>query len=547
MSESKRVSRRRTAPAPTNSDDGFADWSNAIAQLVQNLPVAIFNLIETLLRVEDEYETPQGKGKGTGKKAKRKRLSDGDLFAYGGLLKQALEALRYEVERNRKDAIALVEHLRQYLLEAGQRPDVNPKTFFFVLLQFAVAKVDIGGELRGFAEQLLGNLAESSNVDDESSIQELTEDLKKLANSLKGNPFAIHAEVFEFTQALPADVRAMLVTNVLAQKDVPGLRDAALGWLLDDAAEVRQTVAQFLEKDAGNNSGTTLRRMIALRNWVPEADRPALDRAIKAGQKKVACASWPSAKVLEAYASGYDGSGAQSVFMVVALGRKRALASLLFKQDIGVRDAWTGCGCTQAELSVTLEALGMQMELLPVPVEYAGAAIRHFLGVNAQTGVLPPFGLLDVAEVAGLTNVNPAFQPVDALLSSLCAEIEPERTTPQAIAKALKASASWADNLGIVSSWFEENDEIDAILARGRLTKAKRKAELLATQLQKRRHWWAAQIAWTGYTLKYTPYPSGWEDYVLVARELLGSRPLDEFGIMNGIAEATLANSTRRG
>ncbi len=547
MSESKRVSRRRPAAASTNSDEGFADWSNAIAQLVQNLPVAIFNLIETLLRAEDEHEAPQGKGNGAGKKAKRKRLSDDDLFAFGGLLKQALEELRYEVESNRKDAIALMERLRQHLLEAGQRPDVNLKTFFFVLQQFAVAKLDIGGELRALAEQLLGNWAESSSAGDEPTIEELTKDLKKLAGAMKGNPFAIHAEVFEFTLALPADVRAALVTSVLAQKDVPGLRDAALGWLLDDAAEVRQTVAQFLEKDAGNNSGATLRRMIALRNWVPEADRPALDRAIKASQKKVACASWPSAKVLEAYASGYDGSGAQSVFMVVAQGRKRVLASLLFKQDIGVRDAWVGSGSTQAELSATLEALGTQMELLPVPLEYAGAATRHFLGVNAQAGVLPPFGLLDVAEAAGLTNVNPAFQPVEALLSSLCAGIEPERTTPQAIAKALKTSASWADKLGTVSSWFEANDEIDAVLARGRLSKAKRKAALLAMPLQKRRHWWAALIAWTGYTLKHAPYPSGWEDYVLVARELLGSRPLDEFGIMNGIAEATLANSTGRG
>ena len=119
---------------------------------------------------------------------------------------------------------------------------------------------------------------------------------KEVANSLNGDPFAIHSGVSEFAQTLTADVRAMLVASLMAQKDVPGLRESALGWLLDDASEVRQIVAQMLEKDAANNSGAMLRRMIALRNWVPEADRPALDRAIKASQKKVACTSWPSAK-----------------------------------------------------------------------------------------------------------------------------------------------------------------------------------------------------------------------------------------------------------
>jgi hypothetical protein len=541
MPASKPASRRRAPAASAKFDEGFASFSYAVAQLLQDTPSSITGLIDSLLQAEDEIEAPHGKGKSTGKKAKRKRISDSDLAAHAGLLAQALEELRYEVERNRKDAIAQAEYVRQYLLEAARRPGINPNTFLFVLQQFAVAKLDIGGELRGAAEQMLGNLAASAPADDAASIQELAEGFKEVANSLNGDPFAIHGEVSEFALSLTADVRAAFVASLLAQKGVPALREAALGWLLDDASGVRRIVAQMLEKDATNNSGTTLRRMIALRNWVPEADRPALDRAIKASQKKVACESWPSARVLEAYSSGSDGSGAQSVFMIVAQGRKRAFAALLFKQDAGIRDAWVSHG-TRAEIDATLQALGTQMDLLPVPLEYAAAAVRHFLGVNAQAGVMPPFGLLHVAEVAGLTSVNPEFQPVEAFVASLCAEIAPERATPQAIASALKASASWGETQPVAASWFEESDEADAILAQGRVSKAKRKAALLAIPLQKRRRWWAALIAWTGFTMKHTLGASGWEDYVLVARELLGERPLEEFGIMNNIAEATMAN-----
>ena len=55
----------------------------------------------------------------------------------------------------------------------------------------------------------------------------------------------------------------------------------------------------------------------------------------------------------------------------------------------------------------------------------------------------------------------------------------------------------------MAGSWFEESDEADAILAQGKLSKAKRKAALLAGPMPKRRRWWAALIAWTGFTMKH--------------------------------------------
>jgi hypothetical protein len=214
MPVSKRAPRRRAAAA--NFEEGFASWSHAVAQLIQMMPGAITDLIETLLHAEDEYEVQQAKGKGSGKKAKRKRMDEDDLFAHASVLSRALEELRYEVERNRKEAIAETEHLRQYLLEAGQRPGTNPKTFLLVLQQFAAAKLDIGEELRGLAEQILADFAGSSSADDAVSVQEAAAGLIDIANSLDGNPFAVHAAILECTQTLPAEERAKLAASVLA-------------------------------------------------------------------------------------------------------------------------------------------------------------------------------------------------------------------------------------------------------------------------------------------------------------------------------------------
>jgi hypothetical protein len=332
-----------------------------------------------------------------------------------------------------------------------------------------------------------------------------------------------------------------MVAGAFAQ-GVPELREAGLGWLLDDAGPVRRMLMQALGGALGEGgiSGVMLRRMIAVRNWLPEEDRPHLDRVIKAArQKKVGCESWPKAKVLEVYVSGFDGAGAQSVILVTAEGRKRCFAGLLFKHGVGIRDAWVQHQLTPMEANMMLESVASQMHLTPAGLDYVAAATRHFLAVNAQSKIMPPFNLLDFAETAGLSEINPERLPVEDLVASLCAGIAPELAGPEAVAAALADSAAWRVHQPIADSWFEDGDEITALLA-PRMSKAKRKAALLAMLLQKRRRWWAGVIAWTAYSIKCDPNGSGWEEFALVARELLGERALSEFGVMNAIAATTL-------
>ena len=102
--------------------------------------------------------------------------------------------------------------------------------------------------------------------------------------------------------------------------------------------------------------------------------------------------------------------------------------------------------------------------------------------------------------------------------------------------------ASWEEDQPMIGTWLENTDEAEAVLKRGKLSEAKRKAALLAMPMHKRRRWWAELIGWTAYTMRHATDGSGWEEYALVARELLGKRPLDEIGIMNEVAEATLVS-----
>ena len=104
--------------------------------------------------------------------------------------------------------------------------------------------------------------------------------------------------------------------------DDAAVRAAAVGFLCCAWSAVRVELAGMIEQSAseGAVSPTMLRRMIAVRNWLPANERAALDRAIKAcRQHGVACASWPKAAVGRVLATGIDGSGAHSVNFILLM------------------------------------------------------------------------------------------------------------------------------------------------------------------------------------------------------------------------------------
>src|SRR6202040_4444072 len=129
--------------------------------------------------------------------------------------------------------------------------------------------------------------------------------------------------------------------------------EASIGWLLDPAAPVRRATANALGDAArtGKVTPTMLRRMITMRNWLPEDSRSALDAAIATARRKgVAPAQWDEVQVRQLITTGIDGSGAIGVLAHCRNKRKNVFGSLVLKHGIGVRDAWTQEGLTQKEI-----------------------------------------------------------------------------------------------------------------------------------------------------------------------------------------------------
>jgi hypothetical protein len=360
-----------------------------------------------------------------------------------------------------------------------------------------------------------------------------------MAEDMDNDPFAIHAYLDESMESLPQGMGAGLVMATFGEK-VPAVREASLGFLLSRSGEARQKLAELLALAAPDDliSPTMLRRMIALRNWLPTTERDGLDKAIKAARKRsVACAPAPRPDVLGVLASGVDGSGALTALVIAKDGRKSAVAGLLMRHGYGVRDAWVRRGLSDGELREILGHVGSEIGIAPSSREYVSIVARQALAINLETGNLPPFGLLDFAEAVGIADLNPEALPVDTLVADLVAGIDPAAMSEEAIVKTLRESADWSDAHPTLSTWFEGH--VAKQIGTRRAPRAKQMAALLAGPMQARRRRWAELTAWMALSLKHQG-DADWQGFAILTKELLGTRPLDEIGLMRTIAATTL-------
>lgn len=471
---------------------------------------------------------------------RRKKPREHLLEGYLTMLAHALEFIRYRVERDIAEAGGQLEAVRQRILAHSHAGALEPAMLLAILGQFGNAKLDVGDALQGLMAELLqthfGANAGTLNA------HAVDRQWAHFAEQAGCDVFALHDIVNEQAGAFPPEHRSVMAAAMIEAEQTV-VREAAVGMLLDGESRVRTAVTAALAGGVGGAglTGTMLRRMIAMRNWLPAGERPGLDNVIRAARKAgLACAGWPPPQVQQVVASLFDGSGAQSLFVVARDGRKHAVAALLVKHGIGVRDAWVQHGLSRRDAGAFLAEVAGQIDLFAVTLEHVRAVTRHFLAVGAAAGVLPPFGLIDVAETIGISDLNPAPWPIEDALDALLAAAGLASRTAEATARLIEDSARWPETHPFTETWFEHDGEVDALLGGRRLTRKRRAALVIGELLPRRRRKWAELIGWTAATLKADETNRGWEAFAVVARELLADRPLAEIPVMRAIAERTV-------
>jgi hypothetical protein len=290
-------------------------------------------------------------------------------------------------------------------------------------------------------------------------------------------------------------------------------------------------------------SPVALRRMVALRNWLPENERHHLDAAIKKSrQRKIDCAPWPAKHVEEIIATNIDGAGAQSVFAVTKEGRKYLIASLLVKLGAGVADAWCLRDQSKSDVKDFLVHIHSDTDSHRVGPEFLNFLVPHYLAVGQKNGNVPVAGLLDFVEAIGVETWQPAELSVDDLLALLEHDIDPSLIDKKAVSEVIERSDGWLDDFGFMESWFEQDAEVDAILSKSPRSRTSTKVNItIKLVLEPRRAKWTERFLWTALWLKQKQdLLSPWTDFFIVGRELQRGRPIKDIPVMRGIAEVTV-------
>jgi hypothetical protein len=444
------------------------------------------------------------------------------------ILASDLELMRLDVEGGDRRAAEAERKLRDHIAAMAATGTVSAGTLMLILKAFAMAKVDPGEELLARFEELLTAQAATPP---EPDIGDLGAQLASMVADIGPDPFVIHAEFDTAMAAFPAPLAVGFATACFAS-DVAELREASVGFLLGKTAEVRMAVAQGLRELAGTGgvSPVMLRRMIAL------------------------SAMLAAVKIDRVVASAVDGSGAMTVLVVVKEGRKYAVAGLLVKHGVGVRDAWVMHGAPAAKVNELIEVVRDQVGAAPCGPGVVGAMLSVGLEMNARSGSPPPFAVLDFAETAGIAALEPSALSPTELIAALIEEVRtatPGQLTPAAVAKTLAASGSWQQHHPELETWFEP--DMAGFLGGGAKSGAAGKKQieaLLQGPLLKRRHRWAELAVWTALVLKHRTGKAAeksaipWQDFAVLARELNGERDLSEIGLMVTLARETVTQAS---
>ena len=92
-----------------------------------------------------------------------------------------------------------------------------------------------------------------------------------------------------------------------------------------------------------------------------------------------------------------------------------------------------------------------------------------------------------------------------------------------------------------MESWFEDGDEVRALLGGKGMTGAKREALVMQQLLEVKRSRWADLLAWSAFLLSRSDAEERWPEFYAAARALLEGRPIIAIPIMRHVAAQTVA------
>ncbi|WP_298256775.1 hypothetical protein [Bradyrhizobium sp.] len=460
-------------------------------------------------------------------------LAIGYLF----LLQRLLEHLRYRTDRGYADAAKLIADFQADVLGRVEAGQIDARMLAFVGGALHQSKIPASPELAAASARHAIDVDESRPLP-----ADVRAALGGIIEACGGDPFVVVGSLIENSHAMPVETRRSLA-GAMALAGIPEARAAAVLFLLDPESAIRRAVAGALDQVAASLTPTDVRRLIAMRNWRPEAERAEVDAVIrKARAAGIDCAQWEAGSIEAVVATAIDGAATQGFLLVSPAGRKKRISSVLTKG--GIADAWSVEPESRRRIEATLASATMSAPTLTVSRPYLDRSVAHHLALSTEKGDAPPLGLLQVAETIGGADWQPARMVFNEALAGLIAEVPKAMCEPATLASVLRMSDQLADIEVIEESWFEDDPQVAQAVKRGRGGNREKLASYLLQSLMARsRDRWGEIVLRTALWMREAPLEADlcWRELVLVAKALADGRDMTEIGLMRDIALRTIA------
>jgi hypothetical protein len=458
--------------------------------------------------------------------------------AYLLLMSTQMQALRQAVEAPFDWAIALKREFEARIAALVRSGELEGEAMGLIAAAMREAGLPPGEELLAASQALLDS--ESQELPEGADLGAL---LSQIAAQAGDDVFALLDALRDAMHAVPPEPLAAIAAQ-LATAPVPALREACALLVLHTEKEVRRGVALALNGAAEGISPTTLRRLILVRGWLPEDERPLIDQVVRAARTKgVACAAWETRTTSQITASAIDGAGAQMLIALSPQGKRQRVSAVLLKEEKGIADAWCRGPMSKREVGEMIGDIDMGLLTHEVARDYADRVVCHQLGVGLELGLVPPPGLIDVAESIGAPEWRPALMPWRQLLDELIDAVPPEALTPDGVEAAVEQSMETAQSSGLLDSWFESDQEVEDLLREAPQEGPEALVQLVLDRvIEPRQEKWIERLVWVALWLKEAEpdLHLRWFDFAVLAREIVNGRALATIPLIQEVAQQTV-------
>ncbi|MBI5483985.1 MAG: hypothetical protein HY888_05940 [Deltaproteobacteria bacterium] len=468
------------------------------------------------------------------------------------MLFDILEILRIELERGRPGSAERMSRLQSTLAQKIYVECGDAELCAAMSHVFLQSRVELLQVLHDANSQRMLLDAHHAGLRDLPPEEILAGLFKSIEDMGADSPFETLENLLQLLALGDPEMQTAMFGEML-QADSKLVRDAAALMILHPVSEVRLGVSGLLSADSSKISPETMRRLIITRNWFSADIRKNVDMAVtNARRARVECAPLPKSLTAVVYASPVDGAFAQSFQVIVPDGKGHISCSVLLKKGVGVADAFVIPLPTKKELNNFLDMMKQEGAFIESSMEYLDQRICHGLAEGAALGKAPIFWLAHVAELLGKDQWKAVTFDARRELAGIRTELEhkaPELLAEKSRIKALKDSAEWCEDHHFADSWFEDDAEVDKVIA-SVFKKKRNKADaewsavhaIIESILEKRRTVWLERLALNALWLKSSkkpPLPCH-QMFHLAEAVANASFPLSDIPLMETIAIQSL-------